>query len=138
VETQSRRNDESECNEQFREFITLLSTIQNHSKLFPKQCRTCNSSFNSLSDYICGTKPKGHSLEDCSEVMKKPYTMIYRHCRCGNTLVLTITDAIFPRLQDFWTMIQHEAEVSGREMKEIIAEFAEEWEMSLLEAHPCK
>lgn len=70
--------------------------------------------------------------------MKKPYTMIYRHCRCGNTLVLTITEDIFPGLQDFWIMIKHEAEVSGREMKEIIAEFAEEWEISLLENHPCR
>ncbi len=138
METQGLREDESESNEKFREFIILLSTIQDNQKLFPKLCRTCNRSFNSLSDYLCGTKPKGHSLEDCSQVMKKPYTMIYRHCRCGNTLVLTITEDIFPGLQDFWIMIKHEAEVSGREMKEIIAEFAEEWEISLLENHPCR
>jgi hypothetical protein len=110
----------------FLEFIKLLVLIDKNEQLFPKQCRTCGTFFDSLSDYLCATVPKAHSWQDCEEVMGKPFTMMYRHCTCGNTLVLTLTEATFPRLPELWSMLRDEAEKSGRPLDEVVKEFSEQ------------
>lgn len=128
-----------ECNERFLEFIKLLGRIENDRKLFPKECRTCGEIFVSLSDYLCATTPKGHSLQDGQEVMGKPFTMIYRHCTCGNTLVLTLTEDIFPALDALWSMLKQEALRLQKPLKIVVAEFAGQWEHYLTtQVQPCR
>jgi len=116
----------TEYNGRFLEFIKRLVLIDKSEKLFPKQCRTCGTSFLSLSEYLSATVPKGHSWQDCEEVMGKPFTMMYRHCTCGNTLVLTLTEKTFPTLRDLWSMLRDEAEKSGRPLDEVVGEFSEQ------------
>jgi hypothetical protein len=126
VENQSLPEEElhGECDDFFWKPIKLFFDIDEHDQLFPKVCRTCGKSFGSLSEYLYATTPKGHSFEDCHEVMGKPFTMIYRHCLCGNTLVLTLTEEVFPMLDLFWSILKEEAETSGRPLKEIVTEFS--------------
>jgi hypothetical protein len=124
--THSREEIKAEYNGRFLEFIRLLVSIDKSEQLFPKQCRTCGTSFLSLSDYLCATIPKGHSWQDCEEVMGKPFTMIYRHCTCGNTLVLTLTEKSFPMLRDLWSMLADEAKKSGKPLDEVVGEFSEQ------------
>jgi len=116
----------TEYNGRFLEFIKRLVVIDKSEELFPKQCRTCGASFLSFSDYLSATVPKGHSWQDCEEVMGKPFTMMYRHCACGNTLVLTLTDQTFPALRELWSMLRDEAEKSGRPLDEVVGEFSEQ------------
>lgn len=113
-------------NERFLKFIEALVLINRNDKLFPKQCRTCGTSFDSLAEYLSATIPKAHTWEDCQAVMKKPYTMLYRHCTCGNTLVLTLTEDTFPMLQELWAMLGEEAEKSGRRLEDVVTDFAEQ------------
>ncbi|MBI4965525.1 MAG: hypothetical protein HY913_19770 [Desulfomonile tiedjei] len=110
----------------FLEFIKRLVLINKNEKLFPKQCRTCGTSFPSLADYLCATVPKAHSWQDCEEVMGKPFTMLYRHCTCGNTLVLTLTEETFPMLRELWSMLRNEAEKNGRPLDQVVGEFSEQ------------
>jgi len=117
---------EERYNGRFLEFIKLLVLVNKNEQLFPKQCRTCGTSFDSLSEYLCATIPKAHSWQDCEEVMGKPFTMMYRHCTCGNTLVLTLTEATFPRLRELWSMLRDEAEKNGRHLDEVAKEFSEQ------------
>ncbi len=119
---------EGEYNPRFLEFIELLMRINTSDALFPKECRACGKRFRSLSEYVCTTAPKAHTFEDCHEVMHKPFTMVYRHCTCGNTLVLSLTEQNFPHLKDFWTMLQREAEETGRPLHAVVTEFTEECE----------
>jgi hypothetical protein len=122
----STEQTEERYNERFLEFVKLLVLIDKNEQLFPKQCRTCGTSFDSLSDYLCATVPKAHSWQDCEEVMGKPFTMMYRHCTCGNTLVLTLTEATFSRLHELWSMLREEAEKNGRSLNEVAQEFSEQ------------
>jgi hypothetical protein len=110
----------------FEEFISLLSGIKDHEKLFPKTCKACGGEFRSLGEYLCKTKPKGHVFDDCSKVMKRPFTMIYRHCVCGNTLVLSLTSEILPELERFWSMIAAVAEELDVPVTEVVTDFAGE------------
>lgn len=113
-------------NEQFLKFIKLLAQMDRNEKLFPKPCRACGTTFDSFAEYLSATVPKGHTWEDCEEVMKKPFTMLYRHCTCGNTLVLSLTEETFPMLREFWAMLHAEAEKSQRPLKDVVKEFSEQ------------
>ncbi len=124
----SEENKQTVHLEWFRELIDLFSEIEHSVKLFPKECRTCGRKFKGMSDYLCETSPKGHSFEDCRQVMGKPFTMVYRHCTCGNTLVLTLTEENFPLLNSFWTILCEEAEHSGVPLKVKTTEFCQMWE----------
>jgi len=110
-------------------FMELFARIGDHEKLFPKYCKTCGKSYNSFEDYVLDTVAKAHCLEDCSDVMGRPYTMMYRHCGCGNTLVLSITDEELPVLEDFWAAVARNSEASGRSPKSIVLDFALQCEM---------
>lgn len=119
---------EGEYNPRFLEFIKLLVSIDTSDKLFPKECRACGKRFRSLSEYLCTTLPKAHTFEDCREVMRKPFTMVYRHCTCGNTLVLSLNEEILSGLNEFWTMLEREAAETGRPLLTVVTEFADECE----------
>jgi len=110
--------------EHFPEFIRLFAGLDRNEKLFPKECRTCGRKFTSLGHYLTLTTAKGHQLEDCKEVMGRPFTMMYRHCACGNTLILTFTQEILPALDEFWAMLQKQAELSGVPFKEVVTDFS--------------
>ncbi len=116
----------------FRRTIDLFDAVDHHEKLFPKVCKTCGKTFPDLSTYINETKPKGHTMDDCSEVMGKQFTMLYRHCLCGNTLVLTFTEDIFPLLAVFWSTMEEEARSCGMTLKDFTAEFMGKWEALIL------
>lgn len=75
----------------FSEFIQLFYMLGKHEKLFPKICRTCGTEYHSFSEFLQGTRPLAHGLQDASEVMHTPYTLQYRNCTCGSTLVLSLT-----------------------------------------------
>lgn len=105
---------ESDCAPMFAELIRLLSVLETHPKLFPKPCRVCGLQFLSLSQYLRLTVPIGHGIEDCSEVMDKPHTMLYRHCACGNTLVMAVTEEHMPEQRVFWDLLRREAEMTGK------------------------
>ncbi len=127
-----------EHEKRFLEFMRLLAEIGKDEKLFPKDCRTCGRQFASFPQYLCATTPKGHSLEDCSEVMHRPFTMVYRHCPCGNTLVLTLTRETFPMLDKMWAMLKHVAEERDQTLQEVVSQFVEECaEYILLRDNPC-
>jgi hypothetical protein len=123
-----RSKSDTPCDacEWFIEFIKLLGSIDSDQRLFPKQCRVCGRQFFSFPEYVSCTSTKGHAFEDCREVMGRPFTMMYRHCPCGNTLVLTFTEEIIPTLDEFWRMLRREAEKSGRPLREVVAEFGHE------------
>lgn len=127
-----------EYDERFLEFIRLLAAIGHDQNLFPKECRTCGRKFSSFPQYLCATTPKGHSLEDCSEIMHRPFTMIYRHCPCGNTLVLTLTQETFPMLDQMWVMLKRVAEERSQTLQTVVSEFVEQCaEYILLRDNPC-
>ncbi|MGB6068649.1 MAG: hypothetical protein WBG50_27890 [Desulfomonilaceae bacterium] len=115
-----------ECNERFSEYIKLLAAIGRNHELFPKDCRTCGKKFGSFSEYVWATAPKGHSLEDCSDVMLRPFTMIYRHCPCGNTLVLTLTRETFPMLDNMWAMLHSVAAERHEPLQTVVSQFVQE------------
>jgi hypothetical protein len=124
--------------ERFQDFIRLLAAVGNNDKLFPKDCRTCGKTYRSFPQYLCATTPKGHSLEDGSDVMHRPFTMIYRHCPCGNTLVLTLTRETFPLLDEMWAMLKQVAEERGQTLREVVSQFVEECvDYILLRDNPC-
>ena len=115
----------------FAQLMELFALIGSDEKLFPKPCRTCGKSYESFADFVTGTVAKGHCLEDCSEVMGKPFTMMYRHCECGNTLVLSLTDEVFPHLKHFWDTMMQEAEERGIPLRSVVLEFANSCESHL-------
>jgi hypothetical protein len=108
----------------FLEFIKLFAVMDEERKLFPKECRTCGRTFHDYSHYVHETTPKGHTMEDCQETMGIPFTMIYRHCYCGNTLVLTLKRENFSALERFWVMLKKHAESTGEDLKVVVAEFS--------------
>ncbi len=115
-------------NPRFLEYIKLFVPIDTHEKLFPKECRTCGRTYTSLSEYLFKTVAKGHTLDNAEEVMGKPFTMTYRHCTCGNTLVLTFTAETYPVLGKLWLMLAEEAQVAGRPLNDVVADFVDQWE----------
>jgi hypothetical protein len=127
-----------EYEERFLEFIKLLAAIGKDEKLFPKDCRTCGTKYDSFPQYLCATTPKGHTLEDGSDVMHRPFTMVYRHCPCGNTLVLTLTQETFPVLDQMWAMLKHVAEERDQTLQEVVSRFVEECaDYILFRDNPC-
>lgn len=123
---------EGEYNQRFLEFIKLLMLIDTSEKLFPKECRTCGKQFRSLSEYLCTTAPKAQTFENCQEVMNKPFTMVYRHCTCGNTLVLTLTDKNFQALDRMWSMLADEAAASSLPLESVVREFSRQCDRFVL------
>ncbi|MBI5251252.1 MAG: hypothetical protein HY912_17325 [Desulfomonile tiedjei] len=122
-----------ECNERFLEFVRLFAGMNANEGLFPRECRVCGTTFRNVAEYCYATYPKGHCFEDCRDLAQSdPFMMLYRHCKCGNTLVLRITEKIFPDLDAFWQMLHHEAEDSARPLKEVIAEFSDKCDCYLL------
>ena len=109
--------------ELFLPFLRLFEGIRDHEKLFPKECRVCGKTFGSYPEYVRDTFPKGHVLEDCSDVMKRALTMTYRHCGCGNTLILTFTDEVLRALDELWAMLRQEAELTGKPLRQVVKEF---------------
>lgn len=78
-------------------------------------------------------------FEDCKEVMGKPFTMVYRHCPCGNTLVLTLTDTNFPSLDRMWSMLHDEATNSGVPLEALVREFARQCDRYIVRGdNPCE
>jgi len=71
-------------------------------------------------------------FEDCKEVMGKPFTMVYRHCPCGNTLVLTLTEENFPSLDRMWAMLHAEATKSGIPLEALVKEFSRQCDRYIL------
>ena len=82
-----------------------------------------------MSHFLLCTMPKGHGMEDCADVMSKPYTMVYRHCGCGNTLVLTLTAEHTLVLEDFWRDMKRLSESTEDPMREVLEKFVAEWEL---------
>jgi hypothetical protein len=58
--------------------------------------------------------------------MGKPFTMMYRHCSCGNTLVTTLTDEIFEELEELWKTLRQIAKESGRPLNNVVNDFCKE------------
>jgi hypothetical protein len=117
-------------------FIEAFADIGATTPLFPKKCRTCGASFPAFDQYILRTEPKGHVFEDCSEVMGKPYTMMYRHCGCGNTLVLTITGEVLSWIDQFWDTVNQIARDEGKHQTAVILEFSKDLERVVLSRLP--
>jgi hypothetical protein len=134
----SRLPTDNDYNERFLDFFRLFAEIDEVESLFPKECRVCRTTFAGMAEYCCATHPKGHCFEDCRGMNAAPFMMVYRHCPCGNTLVLTLTEKAFPSLNAFWEMLHHEAEESGRSLKEVVADFADQCDCYLLSLNnPC-
>jgi len=125
-------------NERFSRFFRLFIEIDQVEGLFPRQCRVCQTTFAGMAEYCSATKPKAHCFEDCRGVDSTPFMMVYRHCSCGNTLVLTLGEKAFPSLDSFWQMLQDEAEESGRTLKEVVTDFTDQFDRYLLSLNnPC-
>jgi hypothetical protein len=67
--------------------------------------------------------------------MLSPFTMMYRHCMCGNTLVLTLTDETSPWIDDFWEMLKEEAERTGKTIRTVVAEFSKQCDDIIVSDH---
>ena len=120
----------------FLEFLRLFAEIHSvgdMTKIFPKTCRVCGHQFDSFKILIRDTEPKGHVFEDCEEVMNRPYTMVYRHCPCSNTLVVTLTAETFPPLVRFWPMLRQEAERSGKSLTAVVRDFSTQCDRYVLD-----
>ncbi|MFH0959633.1 MAG: hypothetical protein V1897_13115 [Pseudomonadota bacterium] len=112
----------------FEAFIEEFCSVNSHEGVFPKKCRTCGKEYTNLHHYISDTEGKAQTMEDAREIMGRHFTMVYRNCSCGNTLVVTITDEIMPKIAEFWEALRMEAEISGHSLKKIVTLFVEEWE----------
>lgn len=127
-------NTVSGYNKRFLKFLRLLAEMNEGEGLFPRECRVCGTKFRNVAEDRCATQPKGHCFEDCRHLTSShPFMMLYRHCTCGNTLVVSIGAGAFPDLDSFWHMLQNEAKDSGRDLKEIIERFADQFDCYLLE-----
>ena len=133
----SSKEGEDSVNPGFLEFIKKFADLHDDERLFPKQCRSCGQEFFSFEEFLCHTIPKKHVLEDYSRVMKRPHTMVYRHCPCGNTLVLTLNEDIFPSLNEFWKMLGNLSEERGVPLAQVVGEFVSMCDCHLLLNNPC-
>jgi hypothetical protein len=113
-----------------------MSELNSSCTIPPKECRACGKMYCDLHQYIWDTEAKAQTIEDAGEVMGKAFTMLYRNCSCGNTLVLTLTSDNFPQIVDFWIMISKEAESRNESVKETVLSFMRDWESSLKRNHP--
>jgi len=117
----------------FRTFMEAFLHLGENGILFPKKCRACERVFESYAQYLRQTTPKRHVMEDCSDVMRKPYTMLYRHCLCGNTLVLSLTEESFPLLDELWAALRAEAGQTGKPLESVVSEFRETCDRHVLQ-----
>ncbi|MEJ2717167.1 MAG: hypothetical protein P8182_08520 [Deltaproteobacteria bacterium] len=135
-EPDSRKDKvDAQYNKRFLKFIRMFASIETNPKLFPRECRTCGRKFTSLSKYLRNTLVKGHGLEDCSDVMDGPFTMMYRHCSCGNTLVLSLTAETLPMLDGFWGMLKEEAQKTGKPFLTVVREFSDQCDNFIISNH---
>ncbi len=132
----SKENEET-VKSRFLEFIKRFADIHDDERLFPKHCRSCGQEYISFEEYLCHTIAKKHVLQDYSSVMKRPYTMVYRHCPCGNTLVVALTLEVFPDLEALWSMFRDEADTRGLPLDQVVGEFSALCDKHLLAANPC-
>lgn len=116
------------------EFIKQFALIGKNSKLFPKRCRTCGKVFESFPEYIQGTSPRDHCLEDYRDVDGYG-TMQYRNCTCGSTLIINFTEDVYPLLDRFWEMIGQEAKRQGKTPRDIVTDFREQCNRYIVEQH---
>ena len=115
-------------NPNFLKFINLLAQLNKSGRIPQKECRACGKVYCDLDQYIWDTEAKAQTMEDAGGVMSKAFTMLYRNCSCGNTLVLTLTGEIFPEISEFWNMIRSEAQVSGLPVRDVVLSFMNDWE----------
>jgi hypothetical protein len=113
-------------NERFLEFIKLFGQIGSDSRIFPKTCHTCGTVFRSFPEYIHKTSPTAHCLEEYGTAMDANFTMQYRNCQCGSTLIIGFTKKTYPLLDRFWEMIGKESKVTGKPVREVVTEFREQ------------
>ena len=111
----------------FRQFF-----IDAARERFPKTCSLCGRKYPNLPDYIRSTHAKAHSMEDYRGAMRKPFTMIYRHCACGNTLALALTGPDCSFLDQFWEAMSLEAELTGKSVREVVSDFVSQWESCVI------
>ncbi len=109
----------------FHTLRRILEEIEVGEHLFPRPCRNCQRTFHSFSEYLLDTVPIGNTFKDYTADMGKPYAMVYRHCICANTLVMTLTADTFPSLERFVAALRKEAARCGREPGEVAGEFTE-------------
>jgi hypothetical protein len=136
VEARALKTDmtDHKFNDRFMEFIKQFALIGKNSKFFPKRCRTCGKVFESFPEYIQGTSPRDHCLEDYSDV--EGYgTVQYRNCRCGSTLIINFTEDVYPLLDRFWEMIGQEARRQGKPPREVVLQFREQCNRYIVGQH---
>ncbi len=120
------------------DYVRNFVELYDRDGLFPKHCRACGEEFRNMGEYFCLTNPKGHVMEDCSKVMGRPYTMIYRHCLCGNTLVLVLTEETFPLLNEFWAMMRDLSEEIGCPLDTLVRRFVDLFDREVIKRANCK
>jgi hypothetical protein len=119
--------------DQYIEFIRLFALIGKDARLFPKKCKTCGKEYGSFPEYIHGTHPVKHCLEDCRGMSDAIGTMQYRNCPCGSTLIINFTKDVYPLMDSFWEMIGARAKELDRPVQEIVEEFREQCNRFVLE-----
>lgn len=117
---------DSALDPRFREFIELFARIGSDERIFPKKCNACGKMYRSFPEYIHATTPAGHALEDCTDVMQVPYAMQYRNCRCGTTLVLSITEETYPLIERFWNTLREIASEEKRPLAKVVSDFRDQ------------
>jgi hypothetical protein len=124
-----RKGTSSDYNECFLDYMRLFAEAGETEKLFPRWCAACKKKFESLNHYIRSTAPRRHCMEDCRSIMGRPFTMIYRQCGCGNTLVVNVTEETVSFLDSFWEMLTSEARQQGKPLTEVVRVFVDQWEL---------
>ncbi len=122
-------------NPNFLKFMNLLAQLNKSGRIPPKVCRACGKVYCDLDQYIWDTEAKAQTMEDAGGVMSKAFTMLYRNCSCGNTLVLTLTGEIFPEISEFWEMIRNEAQTNGLPVRDVVLSFMNDWESRIDRNH---
>jgi hypothetical protein len=116
-----------EFTDEFMWYIRRFATLGSEDNLFPKECRVCGKTFGNFSQYCRKTLPKGKGFEEFrSRSGDRHFTMLYRHCVCGNTLALIITEETLPGLDSFWEMVQGRAQGSDCTVEEVLADFMDQ------------
>lgn len=115
-------------NPNFLKYVKLLAQLNKSGKIPPKECRACGKIYCGLDQYIWDTEAKAQTMEDAGGVMSKAFTMLYRNCSCGNTLILTLTGEIFSEISEFWGMIRTEAQIGESPLRDVVLIFMHDWE----------
>ncbi|MEW6351312.1 MAG: hypothetical protein AB1646_19845 [Thermodesulfobacteriota bacterium] len=118
----------------FLEWFRRMYSSKELERLFPKRCAVCGKEYPSFGAFVGSTTPKGEVFQDAASVMDRAFTMVYRHCTCSNTLVVTLTEEAFPMIDGMWDLLREEAEESGKDLKEVTKEFARQCDAFFLAA----